>query len=70
MVPANTPKAIVEKIHLDTAKVLAQKEVAGVFDSLGADAVGNMPAEFTRVIQSGIPKWIKLVKAMRAPAGG
>ena len=70
VVPATTPKAVIEKIHLDTVRVLAQKEVAGVFDSLGAEAVGNTPAEFTRVIQTGIPKWIKLVKAMRAPAGG
>jgi len=66
-VPAGTPKAIVDKIHLDTAKVLAQKEVASLFDSLGAEAVGNTPAEFTRVIQTGIPKWVKLVRSMRSP---
>ena len=66
-VPAGTPKAIVDKIHLDTAKVLAQKEVANVLESLGAEAVGNTPAEFTRVIQTGIPKWVKLVRSMRSP---
>jgi len=66
-VPAGTPKAIVDKVYLDTAKVLAQKEVASVFDSLGAEAVGNTPAEFTRVIQTGIPKWVKLVRSMRSP---
>ncbi len=65
-VPAGTPKIVIEKIHLDVVKVLAQKDVAGVFESLGADAVGNTPAEFSRVIQTGIPKWIKLVKSMRA----
>ena len=64
-----TPKAVVDKIHHDSAKVLAQKDVANVFESLGAEAVGNTPAEFTRVIQTGIPKWVKLVKAIRAPAG-
>ena len=69
-VPAGTPKPVIEKIHLDVVKVLAQKDVAGVFESLGAEAVGNTPAEFSRVIQTGIPKWIKLVKSMRAPAGG
>ena len=65
-VPAGTPKPVIEKIHLDVVKVLAQKDVAGVFESLGAEAVGNTPAEFSRVIQTGIPKWIKLVKSMRA----
>lgn len=69
-VPAGTPKNIVDAIHLDTVKVLAQKDVVAVLDSLGAEPVGNSPAEFTRVIQTGIPKWIKLVKAMRKPAGG
>ncbi len=68
-VPAGTPKAIVDKIHLDIVKVLAQKDVANVFESLGAEAVGNTPAEFTRVIQTGIPKWVKLVKSIRVPAG-
>ena len=65
-VPAGTPKPVIEKIHLDVVKVLAQKDVAGVFESLGAEAVGNTPAEFSRLIQTGIPKWIKLVKSMRA----
>jgi tripartite-type tricarboxylate transporter receptor subunit TctC len=68
--PAGAPKAVIDKIYLDTVKVLAQKDVAGVFESLGADAVGNTPAEFGRMIQAGIPKWVKLVKSMRAPAGG
>jgi tripartite-type tricarboxylate transporter receptor subunit TctC len=67
-VPAGTPKAVVDKIHLDTVKVLAQKDVTSVFESLGAEAVGNSPAEFTRLIQTGIPKWVKLVKSMRAPS--
>ena len=69
-VPAGSPKLVIDKIHLDVVKVLAQKDVSGVFESLGAESVGNTPAEFTRVIQTGIPQWIKLVKAMRAPAGG
>ena len=69
-VPAGTSPAVIERIHLDTVRVLAQKDVLNVLESLGADAVGNTPAEFTRVIRDGIPKWIKLVKAMRKPAGG
>ena len=35
-----------------------------------AEAVVNTPAEFSRVIRTGIPVWVKLVKAMRKPAGG
>ena len=66
-VPAGTPKPVIERIHADVVKVLAQKEVANVFDSLGAEAVGNSPAEFSRLIETGIPKWVKLVKSMRTP---
>jgi len=69
-VPAGTPKSVIDRIHLDTVKVLAQKDVVAVLDSLGAEAVGNTPAEFSRVIRTGIPVWVKLVKAMRKPAGG
>jgi tripartite-type tricarboxylate transporter receptor subunit TctC len=66
-VPAGTPKTVVDKIHLDTVKVLAQKDVSAVLDGLGAEAVGNTPAEFARVIRTGIPVWVKLVKSMRSP---
>ena len=62
-------KQVIERIHADVVKVLAQKDVANVLESLGAEAIGNTPAEFSRVIQTGIPKWIKLVKSMRAPGG-
>ena len=63
--PANAPKAVVERIHADTVSVLAQKDVIAVLDSLGAEAVGNTPAEFARMIRDGIPVWVKLVKSMR-----
>ncbi len=66
-VPAGTPRAVVDKIHLDTARVLAHQDVANAFINLGAEAVGNTPAEFSRVIQTGIPKWVKLVKSIRSP---
>jgi tripartite-type tricarboxylate transporter receptor subunit TctC len=66
-VPAGTPKNIVDAIHLDTVKVLAQKDVVAVLDSLGAEPVGNTPTEFARVIRTGIPAWVKLVKSMRQP---
>ena len=65
VLPANAPKAVVERIHADTVSVLAQKDVIAVLDSLGAEAVGNTPAEFVRMIRDGIPVWVKLVKSMR-----
>ena len=65
--PAGSPKPVIEKIHADTVKVLAMPEVRTVLDSLGAAPVGNTPAEFARVIETGIPRWVKLVKSMRSP---
>ena len=65
--PAGAPKLIIDKIHADTVKVLAQKDVITAMDSLGAEIVGNTPAEFSRVIRTGIPVWVKLVKSIRSP---
>jgi tripartite-type tricarboxylate transporter receptor subunit TctC len=62
MVPAATPAAIVNKLHQDTMKVLAQPEMRASFTKLGLDIVGNSPGELAAIIKSDIAKWAKVIK--------
>ena len=62
LAPAGTPAAIVNKLHQDTVKVLAQPEMRARFAQLGLDTVGNTPSELAAIIKADIAKWTKVIK--------
>jgi tripartite-type tricarboxylate transporter receptor subunit TctC len=62
MAPAGTSSAIVERLHRDTAKVLAQGDVRKKLNDLGLDVIGGTPAELTAVIEREIPQWARVIK--------
>jgi len=62
MVPAGTPRAVVEKIHQDTVKVLQSADVRTRFEQLGMDAVGNTPGAFARAIKDESGRWAKIIR--------
>ncbi len=52
LVPARTPKAIVQALHDDIAAVLAQPEFARVLEERGMPANSSTPAEFERALRT------------------
>jgi tripartite-type tricarboxylate transporter receptor subunit TctC len=68
MAPAGTPKAIIDKIHADTVKVLADQEVKDRLTQLGMAPVGNSPADFAREIAVEFERWGKVVSARKLTA--
>jgi tripartite-type tricarboxylate transporter receptor subunit TctC len=62
LAPASTPPAIVNKLRDEIVRIIKKPEVAARFAELGADPVGNTPAEFARQIQSDVTTWAKVVK--------
>jgi tripartite-type tricarboxylate transporter receptor subunit TctC len=60
--PANTPAAIVRRLHLETVKTLALPDTRGKLEHLGIDVIGNSPEAFAAGIKSEIPNWAKLIK--------
>jgi tripartite-type tricarboxylate transporter receptor subunit TctC len=62
MAPAGTPRAIIDKLHDETVKVLAMPDVKRKLGELGLDLVGNTPEEFAAVIAREIPQWAKVIK--------
>ena len=63
LAPANTPKPIVELLQRHVAAILRQPEVEKMLLEQGAEAVGNTPDEFTRLIAAELQKWTKVVAA-------
>jgi tripartite-type tricarboxylate transporter receptor subunit TctC len=63
MVPAKTPRPIVERLHAEVTKALALPEVKERFVQLGADAWTMKPEEFDAYIKGEIVSNAALVKA-------
>ncbi len=62
LVPAGTPRAVVDKLNADIVKVL---RMPNVFDRLEADgpvAVGSTPEQFAAYIKSEQTKWGRVVR--------
>lgn len=63
LLPAGSPKAVVDKLHGQVVKMIALKDVRDRVESLGFDIIGSSPAEFTAQIKVEVEKWSKVVKA-------
>lgn len=60
--PAGVPAPLVQKLHADTVKTLADPDVKKKFADLGVVAVSSTPQEFGRFIKSEMDKYGKLIK--------
>jgi tripartite-type tricarboxylate transporter receptor subunit TctC len=63
MAPAATPPEIVERLHAAATKALAKPDFRKRLIDLGAEPVGNTPAQFAAVIKSETASWAALVKS-------
>jgi tripartite-type tricarboxylate transporter receptor subunit TctC len=66
--PAGTPRDIVEKLHAEFTRALADREVRDRMLALGAEPVGNTPAEFAAYIRAEADKYARVIKASGAKA--
>ena len=60
--PTGTPKAIVNKLNADVAKVVALPDVKERLAVLGFDPVSNTAAQFTVYIKEEVTKWAKVIR--------
>ncbi len=63
LAPANTPPAIVDKLNKEMVKALNQPDVQKKLVELGAVAVGDTPAQFTKYLIEDQARWDKVIKA-------
>ena len=62
ILPAGTPRTIVDLLHRETKKAFAQSDVQEKLKALGFDAVVNTPDEFSERIKVEVPKWAKVIR--------
>jgi len=62
LAPAGTARSVIDRLHREIVQVVRSPEFKQVMTSEGAQAVGNTPAEFDRIIRADVQKWAKLIK--------
>jgi tripartite-type tricarboxylate transporter receptor subunit TctC len=65
VVPARTPREIIERLHREIATTLKEPAVAERMAKSALDPIGDSPAEFARYLKSEAGKWGKLVRSAR-----
>ena len=65
MAPAGTSKAIVERVHLEVARMLATPDMRSQLSAAGAEPVGNSPEQMAQQIQTEVARFSALAKKAR-----
>lgn len=66
LVPAATPRPVVDRLHAALLKALAAPDVREKFAEQSVEISGNKPEEFDKLIRHDIALWTKVVKASGA----
>jgi len=61
LAPAGTPKAIIDRLSAEVAKVVQNPEMKQRLEQLGIDPVGNTPAEAGKFLEDEVAKWAKVI---------
>jgi len=62
LMPAGTPRPIVQRLNADTVKALADADVKKRFADLGVEAVSSTPEQFAAFIKDEMAKYARLIK--------
>ena len=62
MVPAKTPRTVVDRLHRDIGVALKEPDLRERFSTLGIDPVGNTPEQFAEQIKADLARWGKVVE--------
>ena len=65
MAPAGTPTAVRERVHQGMEKALRIDEVGARLAELGAEVVGNSPAEFAAELRAEFAKWTEVIRTAK-----
>jgi tripartite-type tricarboxylate transporter receptor subunit TctC len=62
MAPANTPKAVIDRVYQDTVKILQLPDVRKRLDEIGMAPGGNSPDAFGKQIRDETAHWAKIIR--------
>ena len=66
LVPAGTPKEIVDRLHAEFVRALKEAEFAARMRGMGLELYGTTPAQFSQFIRDENVKWTKVIRATGA----
>ena len=66
VVPAGTPKDIVDRLHKEFVRAVKDPEFAARMRGMGLEIYGTTPAEFAQFMRDENIKWTKVIKATGA----
>jgi tripartite-type tricarboxylate transporter receptor subunit TctC len=64
MVPAATPKAVIDRINADVNAIFAMPDVKKKLNDLGFDLIGGSPADFAKLLRDENARWAPVVKQL------
>ncbi|MDB5864560.1 MAG: tripartite tricarboxylate transporter substrate binding protein [Betaproteobacteria bacterium] len=62
VVPSATPRELIQRLHGDVSKALAQPDVRDKLQAMGADVIGSNPEQFAGFMREETAKWAKVVR--------
>ncbi len=62
LAPTGTPAGILNKVHQESMRVIANTELRAKFAQLGLDITGKAADEVATIIRTDIEKWAKVIK--------
>ncbi len=62
LVPAGTPRAVVQKLNAEINAILRQPDVVQRLNSLGFDLIGGTPEDFAALIKAESEKWRPVIR--------
>jgi tripartite-type tricarboxylate transporter receptor subunit TctC len=62
VVPAGTPRSIIDRLHKELTAVVSSTETKQRFETEGAEPLSMSPDEFGRFIAAETVKWARVVK--------
>ncbi len=67
LAPAGTPQDILDRVHKEIARAIANPKVAQQFMNLDIEPITSRADEFSTLIRTDMEKWGKLIKAAKIP---
>ena len=62
LAPANTPAAIVQRLHAELTRIVQLPDIRERWAVLGAEPVHNTPGEFAAFLKADLGKWANVVR--------
>lgn len=66
-VPANTPRAIVDRLNDETKKISSNSAYVGLIQSMATDVASSTPEEFGAFVRDDVARWNKVIDAAGIP---